>query len=516
LNEDALNKLQKKDVTIIGSGIASLCLGALLSETGYNVCILESHPSLIGGHARSIHKDGFNFCPGPQYVWYFDKEEIGHRFLKFLGIEKENIFDYMDENGFESIYVGNDNPINLPMGLFKLEKFLTSHYKEYEHNIKHLIDHIKVVFDATRIIAKRGLAYKDKRSMRLEVLLSNEIPFISKLSSFRFSKWSLLKLMDHCGIPEHIKRVIFGNGGIYAENFSSISAVMFCGATGSYNSGAQYPRFGFKKLISSLVSKIESNGGSVETNKKVIRIEEKNHMIEKVVCADGTSYKSDIFISNISPRLTCELIHTEKNRKFKYEPSNPLTTCLIGVSDYPELKTKLSRKNIWFYPNNKEVDYERPNPLETPRMLYIGSPTLNGDYNKNENPEHHSIITFSPGNYEQAKQQYELGEQAYSEYCHIIQDQILSTIDELIIPGIKKHIKVTKIITPWDLHEELGCEKGNVYGKRLTAASILRGVGDLPKIENLHFASATMGMPGIVNGVQNANFLLNKIAGIQI
>ena len=109
-------------IYIIGCGMTGLSAGALFAEMGYEVHVLEAHPDLIGGHARSFEIEGFRFCAGPQYVWNFEKNQIGHRFLKFLSLDKKVPFDLMDKDAFERIIVGNDEPIDIPMGINRLKK----------------------------------------------------------------------------------------------------------------------------------------------------------------------------------------------------------------------------------------------------------------------------------------------------------------------------------------------------------------------------------------------------------
>ena len=54
-----------KSAIVIGSGIGGLASGAILAKQGYMVTILEAHPELIGGHARTYTVDGYSFCSGP-------------------------------------------------------------------------------------------------------------------------------------------------------------------------------------------------------------------------------------------------------------------------------------------------------------------------------------------------------------------------------------------------------------------------------------------------------------------
>ena len=46
-------------------------------------------------------------------------------------------------------------------------------------------------------------------------------------------------------------------------------------------------------IFDSLKNVIKTSGGSVETGKRVIRLETENNIVTRVVCEDGSSYDSD-------------------------------------------------------------------------------------------------------------------------------------------------------------------------------------------------------------------------------
>src|SRR5687768_12750274 len=60
---------RKESVVIIGAGPAGLTAGYLLSKKGVKVTILESHPTYVGGIAKTVSYKGFHFDIG------------GHRFF---------------------------------------------------------------------------------------------------------------------------------------------------------------------------------------------------------------------------------------------------------------------------------------------------------------------------------------------------------------------------------------------------------------------------------------------------
>src|SRR5260370_2453589 len=60
----------RRDVLIIGAGIAGLLTGRILKKAGYNVTILEANDSRVGGRVKTFHTkaDGESpFKDPPQY-----------------------------------------------------------------------------------------------------------------------------------------------------------------------------------------------------------------------------------------------------------------------------------------------------------------------------------------------------------------------------------------------------------------------------------------------------------------
>ncbi len=72
-------------VIVIGGGIAGLASAALLARDGYDVTVLEKHPTL-GGRAGSWASKGFRFDTGPS--WYLMPEVFDH-FYKLLGTSSD-------------------------------------------------------------------------------------------------------------------------------------------------------------------------------------------------------------------------------------------------------------------------------------------------------------------------------------------------------------------------------------------------------------------------------------------
>ncbi len=122
------NSGEPKKIVVIGSGIGGMASGALFAKTGHAVTVLEANPDCIGGHGRCLTFGGMSYSMGPQYVWEFGEGRLGDRFLDFLDLKTSDPFTPMTPDGFERIFIGNQNAacnycfidFKVPLGLTKL------------------------------------------------------------------------------------------------------------------------------------------------------------------------------------------------------------------------------------------------------------------------------------------------------------------------------------------------------------------------------------------------------------
>ena len=57
LKDQLPDKCKKRDVIIIGAGIAGMLTGKILKDAGYNITILEANDERVGGRVKTIHPE---------------------------------------------------------------------------------------------------------------------------------------------------------------------------------------------------------------------------------------------------------------------------------------------------------------------------------------------------------------------------------------------------------------------------------------------------------------------------
>lgn len=512
---------EKKKIVVIGSGIGGMASASLFAKIGHQVNVLEMNSELIGGHARWLTFGGVKFSMGPQYVWEFGEGEAGDNFLKFLNIKRTNPFALMEPDGFERIFIGNRNDegnsyfvnFKVPLGLENFKTQMIEMFPEEKEKLSSLFDDMIGIYTAFKDFFNENEDTEGRIMLAAKFFLTGDAPVAIKIKLGQTLFLSLKEWFDHYGISSLLRRIIYGHGGIFAESESEMSAIAFIVGTGNYHKGARYPLKGFHHLFNSMASVISVSGGSVVTGKKVISLKTENNMITKAVCEDGSEYSCDYIFSDISPRLTCRLL--EHENEFNYTPSHSIPTICIAFEKGLDSIDSMKGRNYWWQDGN-EVDYNNPDITSPPRMLYIGSPTANGNSGLEE-CEKDALIVFCAGNYRQEKEIYKKGADEVKQFKEKLADDVISILDRNVFPGIKSKLIFIEVISSIDIEAATDGEMGNAYGRRMSVKEIMKGpVDEAGCPANLFNVSATKNSPGIAGGIYTATKLFEELTGKKV
>lgn len=513
---------ERKRIVVIGSGIGGMASAALFAKSGHHVNVLEMNNEHIGGHARWLTFGGVKYSMGPQYVWEFGEGEAGDNFLKFLDIKKTNPFNLMERDGFERIFIGYRNDENnsyflnfkVPLGLEKFKMQMIRLFPEEKEKLASLFDDMIGIYTAFKNFFKENEDTEGRIILAARFYLKGEAPVSIKIKLGQTLFLSVKEWFDQYGISSLPRRIIYGHGGIFAESESEMSAIAFIVGTGNYHKGARYPVNGFHHFFESMASVIRDNGGSVETGKKVIALKTDNNIITKAVCEDGSEYPCDYVFSDISPRLTYRLMSKSKS-DFNYTPSHSIPTICIAFKKGLESVNAMKGRNYWWQDGN-EIDYNDPDITAPPRMLYIGSPTANGNSGLEKNDKD-ALIVFCAGNYIQEKKIYQKGDDAVKLFKEKLADDVVTILDKNVFPGIKSKLLFAEVISSIDIEAATDGEMGNAYGRRMSVKEIMKGpIEEDGSPSNLFNVSAAKNTPGIAGGIYTATKLFEELTGKKV
>ncbi len=508
------------DIVIVGSGIGGMAAGALFARQGYTVRVLEQHRELIGGHGRCLRLNGLEFSMGPQYVWDFGGGQLGDRFLDFLGIKAATPFLPMQADGFERIFVGERHKpaapfvdVSVPLGLDNFRRRMEALFPSEKKRIGAFF------FDMTGIYQDYARYYRacgQRQSRFLQtarLLLAGDVAAERKLRFGGSVFQSLRGFFDQYGISPLLRRILYGHGGIFAESESEMSAIAYIIGTGNYHAGARYPAYGFRRFFDSLKNVIVEAGGTVETGKRVVRLETRNRRVTGAACADGSFYGCGRLLSDLSPRLTWRLLGKNGAAKpFSYRPSHCICTCCLGLRRGLPGLSRMQGRNYWWQ-DGREVNYHDPDITSRPRMLFINSPTANG-FGRVSEGAGDALLVYCPGNYFQEKRLAAKGEHTLQRFKHGLADQIVDILEQNVFPGIRSHLLFAEVISAVDVEAATCGELANAYGRRLSADEIRKGpIRESGRPGNLHNVSAAKNSPGIAGGIAAAAEVFAGLTG---
>lgn len=506
-------------IVIVGSGIGGMAAGALFAKTGYHVTVLEANDHYIGGHGRCLRINGMRYSMGPQYVWDFEEGAVGDRFMRFLEIADANPFAPMNPEGFERVFVGDrkngDNyffmDFNVPMGLDRFGNSLKALFPEESDAIDSLFSDMKMIYDSYKAFLRKNSLNESRLLHATRFLLSGKIPSATKVLLGKTISMTVKNFFDRYAISPLARRVLYGHGGIFAENESDMSAIAYIVGTGNYHAGAWYPQKGFYHFFDSLAGVIDSAGGSVRTGKKVVRLETLGGKVSGALCEDGAFYACDFLFSDIAPRLTYALLGRD-SEPFDYTPSHSIAVCCLEVLDGLSFIRAMKGRNYWWQ-DGMEVDYNNPDMTAPPRMLFINSHTANG-FGRDKKSDNDGLVLFFPGNYFQEKRIYANGADAVRAFKEKLVSDIVDILERNLFPGISSKIVFSDIISAIDTENHTQGELGNAYGRRLSVNEILKGaIKEKNCPENLYNVSATKNSPGIAAGIFTAELLFKELTG---
>ncbi len=262
-------------IVVIGSGIGGMASGALFARIGHSVNVLEMNRGLIGGHGRSLTFKGMSFSMGPQYVGDFGEGMLGDRFMKFLGIDAQNPFLPMRNDGFERVFIGGARGdgnflaarFSVPLGLDSFRRDMKALFPEESGSLDELFDKWSQNTYLPGLFRNTASARGGSRWLRSSWRTTGN-RLSMKMKNWRCLRMSVKELFDHFGISSLPRRILYGHGGIFAESESDMSAIAYIVGTGNYHLGAWYPEHGFSRFFDSLSAVIRDSGGTCENGKR--------------------------------------------------------------------------------------------------------------------------------------------------------------------------------------------------------------------------------------------------------
>lgn len=453
--------MNKKKITVIGSGVAGLASASHLAKSGHEVTLIEKNNS-TGGRARHFKVDGFMFDMGPSWYWMpdvFEKHynDFGYTTKDFYQLERlDPSYRVFWKDGsqddvpasieefyawFERLESGSTE---------KLDQFLQEAAYKYEVGMNDLVQ-------------KPSLKVTEFADMRI-VKGSVKLHMFSSFSKYIKSYFSHPKIIELLEFP------ILFLGAMPKDTPALYSLMNYA----DIKLGTWYPMGGMHKIIEAFEKIAVEQGVRIITDCEATGFTYKNNKIFEVNTKNQGTIESDVVVSGADYHHTDQQLAIGKsNYTEKYwdkrlmAPSSLLF--YLGVNTKVE---NLLHHNLFFdedFSQHAVEIYKDPQWPSKP-LFYACCPSKTDDSVAPKGNENlFLLIPLAPD--------LEDTEELRDKYFKIIMDRL----EEKTNTDIRSKIVYKRSFCLKDFKSDYHAYKGNAYG----LANTLRQTAFLkPKILN--------------------------------
>lgn len=496
---------------VIGSGIGGLSCAAALAMCNYKVLVLEKN-SFLGGSLGSFTdpvNDSWTWSPGVQWVCDFSPTSLDLMLLKaltggkasFSPLDEECQIKYFPDLDYQFSFINDKNKL-----LAKLKSEFPGESQKIDAYFKilRILEKKSGMFSLPKMyppaIAKIMFWFSKAFKMlpHMDKSVTEVVDHVLKIESQKL-RALLLSFSHYFGIPLHETPFPFY---AYAQNMQ-------------FN-GMYYPDGGGEAIVDALIATVKSAGGDARDTSGVKGIIFEEGKAIGVEIEDNSRILADKLISSIGIKETLFGLVPEEERPARLlrtlEKHSSVPSFLLLLLGFEGDLSTLGIKRTAYKTIMGDPSLMSRNPTEKGWVcddLTISFPSrLNKDYG---NPEYQTAEMHHETRYEYFKK-YE-GKQdsdAYEQVCERITKHYLDRLEEKF-PGIKEHIRYSKLITPLDVKNFTHHDQGSMFGLDIQKA-FNPELSPRSGMKNLYFTGEDIFAQGLtpLNGVITASVVTGK------
>lgn len=475
---------QGKSVVIIGSGMGGLVCGAILSQEGYKVTVLEMNRQ-IGGNLQTYVRDKHIFDSGVHYVGGLDKGQNLYKIFKYLGIIDKMKLEKLDENAFDKIAFHSDGTeYAFAQGYDNFISSLVKHFPEEESAINKYCDAIRLICSRFPLYNLRDGDYLEKS----EFLTIDTKGFIDSLTS-----------------NQRLRNVLSGNNLLYAGVADKTPFYVHALIINSYIESSYRFVTGGSQIAKELSRKIMTNGGVIKNRTEIIKLAVENGKVSYAESKDGTKYEADYFISNIHPVQTLQMTETDvirhayRNRVNSLENSSSIF--ILNITLKPDM-IKYQKTNYYCFLQDEVWDAMKYTDATWPKAYAV---FFSGQPEGKEYAEGITLMAYM--DFSEVKQWVktqntvrtpsERGEE-YEKFKKAKAEKLIDIAGKKFT-GLRDAIKNYYTSTPLTFRDYMGTEDGSIYGIVKDYKDPLKTfISPRTKLENLLLTGQNINLHGIL------------------
>lgn len=481
------------DVIIIGAGCGGLSSGALLSNQGRKVLVIEQSEQ-VGGCCSTFEKQGYKIDIGASIIEF---PQVIDLCFKRMGTSFYDEVDLIPVDPTFSAILHDGSKITYPISLEETRKQIekispkdAKGWEEYSKKIQGFLD-----------AALEGFFVSPAGNLTDVIKLFAKTPALLKYNRLFFSSY------------EGIMRKYFKNEKtLESFSFHSFYAGLppallpghFAMLPYAEHAGIYYSKGGMIGIPRGLQKCGERSNMEVKLNTLVKKILIKNKRVKGVMLDDGTEITTNLVISNINAKkMYFEMVGEEHLpwlakvglRSYAYSIASPmLYLCLDDEPPLTEHHTLMTR------PMDKTNDYWNSHYLKGsfPKEQFgILSWTTKSDPSLAPKGHHIIAVTLAPG-------AYHLTGTTWDKEKPMLKEKIINYLADTYLPGLNDHVVLSELSTPVDFEKRLRSPEGAIYALRqdLPHSMMFRPSAKSRYIKGLYLVGASThpggGVPTVI------------------
>lgn len=432
----------KYDAVIIGSGLGGLECAHILSKAGMSVLLLE-RGTQAGGCLQSYRRLGLAFDTGFHYVGGLDEGQSLHSAFRHLGLLRLP-WQRLD-NHFDRVTIGNQT-------------------FSFAQGYDAFVETLTVAFPAERDALNRYAdMLKQCGEQQFDALnpQTGESSLLSRL--FETSAYQYLTETFHDPL---LINVLCGTSLKMELRKESLPLFTFAHGNGSFIESSWRLKGDGSLIVNSLADGIRMHGGEIICNTEVRELVEKDGKLVHAVCSNGEIYEGNIFISNIHPAVTCNLVKQSSRMKKVYRSRITHLENTFGMFTVSlHIKPQTLRYFNWNQYIYKEPDVWAFHLKNNPVSGVLVSCRIPEDGSKYVQ----QVDLLTPMNWSECEQwsHTEVGRRGedYKAMKKRVADECI-TLAERFIPGLRDRITGCYTSTPLTYRNYTLTPEGSAYGLR--------------------------------------------------
>ena len=465
---------------------------------GWNVHTVFRKPVLLlergtqaGGCLQSYRRLGLAFDTGFHYVGGLDEGQSLHSAFRHLGLLRLP-WQRLD-NHFDRVTIGNQT-FSFAQGYDAFVETLTAAFPAERDALNKYADMLKQCgeqqFDA----------------------LNPQTGESSVLS--RFFETSAYQYLTETFHDPLLINVLCGTSLKMELRKESLPLFTFAHGNGSFIESSWRLKGDGSLIVNSLADGIRMHGGEIICNAEVRELVEKDGKLVHAVCSNGEIYEGTIFISNIHPAVTCNLVKQSSRMKKVYRSR---ITHLENTFGMFTVSLRIKPQTLRYFNWNQYI-YKEPDVW----AFHLKNNPVSGVLVSCRIPEDGSkyvqqVDLLTPMNWSECEQwsHTEVGRRGedYKAMKKRVADECI-TLAERFIPGLRDRITGCYTSTPLTYRNYTLTPEGSAYGLRKDFRNpMITLLSPRTPISNLLLTGQNLMLHGLHGVTMTALFTCAEVLG---